>query len=126
MNIQNLRLSCTDTVKKNEDFLNELFSRSLTQTSLLALFPDAPKFLSLIAFSIQDSAMLHSSPAILLQCCCLCLEECGLKGHAFLSGHNYFIFLLQNDVVSEGAAEQQFHLIGQNLLDNMAFKYSTM
>lgn len=95
-----------DILAKNERFLNHLFYRSIETDYILELFPSAPKVISVIVFYAREGLGLSVPISVLLSHCCDCIQACGLDGHAFLSGHDYFIFLLENE---RGGEDTLFH-----------------
>lgn len=99
-------LFASDALTRNNAFLNQLFYQSMEQSIevdyLLQLFPSAPQTIYVITSYIKEETILHTSLVELLQSANDCIRACGLTGHAFLSGHDYFIFLIEN-----GAYNQQ-------------------
>ena len=104
------------TLEKNETFLNRLFYRSLEKPYLQTLFPDRPEALSVMVFYAQEGAVVHFSKGSLIHNCNACIQECGLSGHAFLSGHDYFIFLIENREESAEKVSEHFARIRGELL----------
>lgn len=117
------KYSCACILEKNQEFLNTLFFRTLGEQQLRDLFPSNPQKLSILVLYVQEDTLVQSSQAVLIQCCSICIDECSLRGHVFLSGHDYFIFLLENNAnCPEQELARQFELIKGNLYEQYGFQ----
>ena len=115
--------SCSRALKRNQEFLNALFYRALDVNWLCSLFDFRPRAMSVLVFYLQDHLALQSPLAVLLQCCKACILECGMDGQAFVSGHDYFIFLISAPVDAKPETlDEQYEKISRNLFEQYGFQ----